>query len=726
MLPPPPTLAQSVLNAVATHIAVVAADGKIVAVNDAWRAFAQARGDPGEAAIGVGADYLGACRVAEARGDESAAMARLGIEAVLGGDLEVFHLEYPCGTPEAPGWYAMRVSRLADCPAASPCVVVAHDDITARKQAEDALRRSHDLLEARVRERTAALECSAQQTRLTAHVLDSAVEGIVVADAQRNIVTVNRAFTQITGYTADEVLGRNPRLYSSGRHGAPFYEAIWRALDTTGHWQGEIWNRRKSGEVFPAWESIRVTRDAQGRVLDYISVFSDISSVKSAESRLAYLAHHDPLTGLANRLLFSARLEQAIEHAQRHGRRVGLLFIDLDNFKFVNDSLGHLVGDAYLKQQADRLVAHVRAEDTVARLGGDEFAVITEDLAQADDAGALADKLLAVLSQPVSTAGHEVQGSASVGIGVYPDDAATSEDLLKAADAAMYHAKAEGRHTARYFRPELGARTRERAALVASLRQAVARRELRLYYQPQVALATGRIAGLEALLRWDSPEHGLVMPERFIALAEETRLIQPIGRWVIEQALRDLAAWRAQGLAVPRVAVNVSWQQFNDARFVDRWIELLDAQGLPPHDLPLDVEITESMLDDSPRALRDLQRLRERGARVLIDDFGTGHSSLSQLIHLPVDGLKIDRLFLRDATHDAHSRAIVRAVIALAASLQLDAVAEGVETEAQAALLRAEQCRFAQGLLFGAAVPADAVPGLLRVTARDGADAVVC
>jgi diguanylate cyclase (GGDEF)-like protein/PAS domain S-box-containing protein len=716
-----------VLDGIAAHVAVVAPSGEIVAVNRAWVDFSQRRGMPPAASAGVGANYLGECQAAERRGDLSARTARLGIESVLQGREARFSQEYPCDADGTTHWFVMRVAPLP----ASDHVVIAHEDITARRQAEDALRASHAQLELRVAERTRQLqqrngelrdeiaerERNQAQLRQAAKVFDSAAEGILIADAERQIVRVNAAFSRITGYAADEVIGRNPRLLASGRHDDAFYDELWLSLHRAGQWQGEIWNRRKNGDLFPAWESISVNKDAQGQVVDYISVMSDISAVKQAEARLAHLAHHDPLTGLANRLLFAARLEQALERARRHGGGFALLFIDMDNFKYINDSLGHLAGDRYLQAVAGRLSALVREEDTVARLGGDEFAVLVENLAHAQDAGGLAGKLVQALGQGVQVGAHEMASSASIGIGLYPDDATSADALLKSADAAMYRAKAEGRNTWRFYQPELGAQAYQRMTMLASLRHALDRDELRVLYQPVFELASMRCVGVEALLRWQSPAHGLVLPQVFVPLAEESGLIQPIGRWVLQRALQDLAGWRAQGMRAVRMAVNVSWRQFNDPGFVEHLTRMLRSHALGGDALQLDLEITETALQDSPRSVADLQSLRALQVRVMIDDFGTGYSSLSQLIHMPVDGLKIDRMFLRDIATDPHSRAIIHAVVALGRAMGLDLVGEGVETEAQLEFLRREGCHSAQGYLLGMPVTAAELPRLVDASA---------
>lgn len=714
--------ASGILNAMSSHIAVVDRSGEIVTVNQAWRDFARRNGHPASARTGAGANYLEVCRKAEAAGDASATAIRLGIESVLWGEQSDFSCEYPCHSPQVQRWFLMRVTHMQE----THFAVIAHEDITARRLAEEKLRASHRDLELRVERRTAELEQrnlqlheevaqrerSRQQLLQAAKVFDNAIEAIVVADAERHIVRVNAAFTRITGYEPGEVAGKNPRLLRSGRHDEAFHAAVWQSLEDSGQWQGEIWNRRKNGEIYPAWESISVTKGVRGQVLEYVSVFSDISVVKQAEERLAHLAHHDALTGLCNRLLFFARLDQALVRARRRQGMLALLFIDLDEFKSINDSLGHDVGDRYLVMMASRLSALVRAEDTVARLGGDEFAILAEDLGSAPDAGRLAEKVVRALAQAACIDGHVVSSSGSIGIGIYPDDATDGESLLKAADAAMYLAKAQGRNTARFYRPELSAQALERAAWKDDLRRALADEQLLLHYQPVVDLETMRCVGLEALLRWQSPERGLVMPESFIALAEETRWIQPIGQWMLRRIFLDQNLWRARGMAPLRVSVNLPWRQVNDEHFIDQFDAAVDAAEGDRNAVALDLEIAENTLQCGTQAVDALFRLRERGVRILVDDFGTGSSSLSQLIKRPVDGLKIDRTITTQVGRHGRSRAVFRAIVALARGLELDLVADGVENEAQLAFLRAEGCRFAQGVLLGAPVPADEVPGL--------------
>lgn len=699
------------------HIAVLDPAGNIFSVNSAWRRFARENGNPPRRAVGVGANYLHVCARSAAAGDSLAAEVLQGLQAVLAGRIKNFRFEYPCHGSAQRRWYLMNASRMVG----TGGIVVAHEDITSRKQAEEALRLSHEALEQRVQERTAALDASnralkaqiaeraraEERLRQAATVFDSTNEAIIIADANRVVLTVNKAFSAISGYSEAEVVGRNARFLKSGRQSDQFYAELWASLEATGQWQGEIWNRRKDGELYPAWESISAVRNERGEIVSYVSVLSDITALKRAEERLAHLAHHDALTGLANRLLFTAALEQALERARRHRSKLALLFIDVDHFKFINDTLGHAVGDAFLRVLAERLSATVRGEDTVARLGGDEFTVIVEDLHHPEDVAALAWKLIEVLSEKVTVDQHELSASISVGIGVYPDDANSAEHLLKAADAAMYHAKEHGRGTFSFYFSELTQRATERLELENALRRAVERNELFLEYQPIVNTQDGRIVAAEALVRWDHPQRGRVLPEKFIALAEETGLIHALGQWVLRQACADLRYWRELGLPFLRLAVNVSGRQLVQQGFVAALARLLD--GLPHGDegAALELEITESVLQTGDRVTEALSAVRELGVRIAVDDFGTGYSSLSQLRNLPVDALKIDRSFLSRADVDTHSRAIVATVLALGRNLDLQVVGEGVETAGQWEVLRDQGCDLAQGYFFGHPMTAD-------------------
>jgi diguanylate cyclase (GGDEF)-like protein/PAS domain S-box-containing protein len=555
---------------------------------------------------------------------------------------------------------------------------------------------------------------SEERLRLAAQVLDSTQEGVMITDAQRRIVSVNRAFTTLLGYTEAEVLGQSPRMLSSGRQDRAFYEALHAQLLATGHWQGEIWNRRKDGEPLPELLSISAVRDPVGTVTHYVGVFTDISHLKDSEARLEFLAHHDPLTHLPNRLLFNTRLDQALHQAQREDRRLAVLLLDLDRFKDINDSYGHLAGDELLQHVAQRLTQRLRQSDTLARLGGDEFALLMHDLRYDDDAARLAGELLGALSEPWrSSEGVEVSVGVSIGICIYPDHGQTAQTLLQGADAALYRAKGDGRGVYRYYADEMTQIARERLHLEARLRRALTEGQFRLHYQPQVGLCNGQIIGAEALLRWLDPEQGLIMPERFIPVAEATGLISEIGTWVLGEACRQARAWLDAGLPALTMAVNVSPRQFHQTDLALQVMQILIETGLPPTHLEL--ELTEgALMEREAEALQVLQRLRGIGVGVAIDDFGTGYSSLASLKRFPIDVLKIDRSFIADIPHDPDDMEIAAAIIAMGHSLGLRVLAEGVETIDQLAFLRLKHCDSYQGFLRSRAVPAEAFEQLLR------------
>jgi diguanylate cyclase (GGDEF)-like protein/PAS domain S-box-containing protein len=561
---------------------------------------------------------------------------------------------------------------------------------------------------------TAESQRTERMQRQAAAVFATTNEAIMITDSEGNIVAVNKAFTRISGFESDEVVGRNPKLQQSGRHDERFYQNMWRDLETGGQWQGEIWNQRKNGEIYPAWENISVVKDEQGRIINYVSIFSDIGVIKQAEERMSRLAHHDALTDLPNRLLFMAHLHQALEREKRHGHKIALLLLDLDRFKLINDTLGHAVGDRLLQVVAQRLKCCVRAEDTVARLGGDEFIVLLNEMGNAQDAALVALKIRDELAKPIMLDGKQVVTAASIGISVYPTDAQNTEDLVKAADAAMYRAKERGRHTFEFYTVELTAKAQERLSLEVELRQALANREFVLYYQPQLELATGRIVGVEALLRWRHPSKGLVLPDNFIPIAEETGLIEPIGEWVINAAFAQAAAWSALSVGPVRVAVNLSGRQMLYDHVFETVDRALRAHQVAPHHLQVEIEITESVLLSLERSADILGRLRTLGVSIAIDDFGTGYSSLSHLKHLPIDTLKIAQVFVRHIPGDADDKAIASAIIAVGHNLRMRVIAEGVETREQLEFLRAQGCDEVQGHVICKAIRVEEITDVLR------------
>ena len=543
--------------------------------------------------------------------------------------------------------------------------------------------------------------------RQAATVFESTREGVIITDLEGRILDVNRAFTEISGYSEPEVLGRNPSLLRSNRQDQSFYQSMWHSLKTVGHWQGEIWNRRKNGELYPQILTINTVADSQGRPSHYVGVMTDISQLKQSEARLEHLVHYDPLTNLPNRRLVQSRLQHALEHADRRGGRVAVLFVDLDRFKNINDSLGHPAGDALLESLAQRLSQRVREDDTLARLGGDEFLVLLENLQRPEDAASVAQTLLSLLQEPFYLpSGHELYVGASIGISLYPDDGRTVTDLIQHADVAMYQSKEEGRNTYRFYTPTLTLVAKERLGLEARLHRALANEEFVLHYQAQVDMRNGQLVGCEALVRWHSATEGLVAPDRFIPLAEETGLIVPLGEWVLRQACAQSQSWRASGLADLTIAVNLSGRQLRALDLVERVTRVLQETGLPAERLKL--ELTESMImDQREQALERLRALKALGVRLSIDDFGTGYSSLAYLKRLPIDELKIDRDFVRDIPEDSSDMEIAATIIAMARNLRLNVIAEGVETQEQCDFLTRQGCMAGQGYLFGRPLPAE-------------------
>lgn len=544
-----------------------------------------------------------------------------------------------------------------------------------------------------------------ERLRQAAAVFDCTREGVLVSNAEGLIVHVNRAFMEITGYQRDDVMGQQPSLLKSGRHSSLFYQHMFQSLERTGEWSGEIWNRRKSGEIYPQWQTIRVIQDDHGQISHYVAVFSDISAIKNSEHELAHLAHHDPLTDLPNRLLFTDRAEQALASAQTHKRGCALLLLDLDHFKIINDSLGHNVGDQLLKCVGERLQGLFGSGVTLARLGGDEFAVLAESCPQVVQAAAMAHRILEAMKQPFIFDGHQLFISASIGISLFPSDALSAEQLLRNADSALFKAKSTGREGYALYTEELTAHAQNRVEIASELRRALEQQELRVFYQPVHDLQGSHLVGVEALVRWEHPERGLVPPGEFIPIAERTGLIADIDAWVLERSCRQMCDWLAQGAPLSFLAVNVSSRLFARRELYGQVAQVLHDTGLDPAFLEL--EVTESaVMDDPEDALEQLHRLRELGLRLAIDDFGTGYSSLLRLKRLPVQKLKIDQGFVAGLPWDEDDAAIVRVVIALAKSMGMQVHAEGIEQVEQARFLLEQECDLGQGYWFGKPVPA--------------------
>jgi diguanylate cyclase (GGDEF)-like protein/PAS domain S-box-containing protein len=543
------------------------------------------------------------------------------------------------------------------------------------------------------------------QVRLADAAFDSSVQGMMITDASGTIVRVNPAFERLTGYGRAEALGRDPRFLASLRHDPAFFRRLFGAIDARGCWEGEMWCVRRDGEEELLHMTLSAVRGEDGAMRNYAASFVDITERRLAEQRVRHLAEHDLLTDLPNRALLRTRTEAAIERARRDGRRIALMFADLDRFKNVNDSLGHAVGDQLLRRYARRLLSLLRTADLVGRQGGDEFVVLLPDLDDTEDASRVAVKLLQAMRSPFPMGTRELLVTCSIGIALYPDNGADFETLMRNADTAMYAAKESGRDCFRFHSPEMSARAAERLELEGDLRRALRSGELWLALQPQVRLDGGALAGVEALVRWRHRARGELPPGQFIPVAEDSGLVVPLGEWVLREACRLRARWLAAGLQGVPIAVNVSAVQFRDPGFVGAVGRALEESGLAP--ALLELEVTESVVvagfEQAKATLDELERI---GLRLSIDDFGTGYSSLAYLKRLPVDKLKIDRSFVIELPGDADSRAIAGAVVSLGRSLDMRVIAEGVENEAQAAFLREAGCHEAQGYLFARPLPA--------------------
>jgi len=555
-------------------------------------------------------------------------------------------------------------------------------------------------LKAALQARDKALRTSETSLRLAYKVIEASHDAVMITDAKGIIQSVNPSFCKLTGYSADEALGQTPSLLSSGQHDQLFYQQMWQGLQQQGYWQGEIWNKRKNGEIYPEWLSISAVRNDQGAINQYAAIFSDITERKKREQKIHELAYFDELTGLANRRLFQDRLEQALANAKRHHHQLAVLFLDLDLFKRINDTLGHQAGDEALRQVAKRLQKASRAGESVARLGGDEFTMLVPECETKEEIVKLAQRIVAQFELPFQIQQNELALTTSVGISIYPQHGHTASELLKCADAAMYQAKESGRNNYSIYNSSLGQRHDQALQLEQALRKALSQQQLQVHYQPKVELKTGQLHSLEALVRWKDQELGQVAPADFIPIAETLGLIHQLGQQVLRQVCHQLQQWGA--LAVP-VAVNISAKELADPQFLPQLKQILAESEVDPQ--LLELEITESCLlpERAAETQRVLQKLRQLGIRLAIDDFGTGYSSLSYLRHLPINCLKIDRSFIKTLPDNTNDRQITSAIIAMANAMGLDVIAEGVESQAQQEFLLTAGCKFGQGYWFGKA-----------------------
>ena len=548
--------------------------------------------------------------------------------------------------------------------------------------------------------------------QLASTVFEASHEGMVIMDGQRKVISVNSAFHEITGLSQEEVIGKDPDFlhaaYPSNR-----LEDIWGIVSAKGRWHGEINGRRAPGEIYPLWLTLDTVRDKHSRITHYLALLCDISEIKRSQQELEYVANHDPLTNLPNRHLFHHQLEEALHRSKRNRRLGALFFLDLDRFKQINDNLGHHIGDQLLVDVADRLKSLAREEDLLARLGGDEFTLIIENLTHAEDAAKIAKKIICSFAQPFRLDDYELEITTSIGISLFPTDGTEIDKLVKQADTAMYAAKEAGRNTFHFYTHQLTDNAFEFFSLEMKLKKALERKEFYLVFQPQYELASGRMIGVEALIRWHHHELGLVLPEQFIPLAEVCGLIDPIGHWVIQAACRQAAQWDRMDLKPIPISINVSRRQLVSPHIVNDTRQALAEHGLCGNRLEL--EITESTFFHSEEQARhNLEQLRKLGCNIAIDDFGTGYSSLANLKEFPLDRLKIDKSFIQELNQDPSNEKIIRATIALGNSLQLQVIAEGVESDAQRTFLLTEGCKEVQGNLFSLPLSAEQVAKLLR------------
>lgn len=567
------------------------------------------------------------------------------------------------------------------------------------------------------KKRAAELAIANKELNIAATVFESQT-GMMVTDAKNTILRVNAAFTTITGYTAEEVVGQIPSLLRSEPQDKAFYEEVWDCINTTGVWEGEVWNRRKSGDVYPEYQTITAVKDANGIVTNYVVVFTDISRNKAASDKIMNLAFYDPLTQLPNRLLLLDRLNHALASSARNSHRGALLVLDLDHFKTLNDTRGHDVGDLLLQEVSSRLTASVREDDTVARLGGDEFVVLLEHLSQqsveaAAQSKRVAEKIIFELNQLYQLGTQTYHCTPSIGVTLFRGHEQLTEELFKQADIAMYQAKSAGRNTLIFFDPKMQEAITARADMQRELHDAIEHKQFQLHYQIQVS-SNGHAFGAEVLIRWLHPERGIISPFDFIPMAEESGLILPIGKWVLDTACAQLKIWQQNPLAQDLIlAVNVSAKQFNQKDFLQQVKTTLQRHEVNPARLKL--ELTESMLVDNINdIITKMYALSKLGIRFSLDDFGTGYSSLQYLKKLPLDQLKIDRSFVRDIVKDANDQAIVRTIITMAHSLEINVIAEGVETAEQRHFLLDNGCTHYQGYLFSKPVPIEELEALLK------------
>ncbi|MFW5501428.1 MULTISPECIES: EAL domain-containing protein [unclassified Maridesulfovibrio] len=583
-------------------------------------------------------------------------------------------------------------------------------DITSQKKTEKELRKAKDQLKETVDQQT-------EQLKLATAVFRHSSEGVTITDSNNNIIYLNDAFTHITGYSEEEAIGQNPSILKSNRHKPSFYKGVWKSIKANGMWEGEIWNRRKNGEVFPEWISIKAITDVNGEVVNYIAVFRDISEAKASQRKIQHQAYHDALTGLPNRTLLVDRIRKAIASSKDNNSCIALLFIDLDNFKNINDSLGYVIGDSVLQQAATRIREFINEKDTVSRIGGDEFVIMLKDLQDKHDAAVMADKLISLFAQSFNVNSHQFTITPSIGIALYPDDGETPYSLVRNADTAMNKAKQEGRNRYHLFTPGLTKSALRRISMENKLRQTASNNGFTVYYQPKVNLNDKTIVGMEALVRWIQPDGTIISPAEFIPLAEETGLIVPIGEQVLEAACLDTVELNQRFGTNLKVSVNLSLRQFKQEQLMKNIMDIIAMTAICPSCLEL--EITEStVMDDIEQTKKILEKLDKLGITLSIDDFGTGYSSLSHLKNMPMHTLKIDQSFVAGLPHNKSDQKLVRAIMSLAKSFDLSTVAEGIETPEQYNYMREIGCEVMQGYYYSPPVPLEEFASLVEATLK--------
>ncbi|WP_417782345.1 EAL domain-containing protein [Terasakiella pusilla] len=565
------------------------------------------------------------------------------------------------------------------------------------------VRRINTILE----ERSQALKQSQNSLHLAHRIIEASLDGIIIANSEGKIEYVNPTFTTVTGYSADEAIGQTPALLKSGRHEEKYYSDMWQQLSKDGYWQGEIWNRRKNGEVYPEWLTITAIKNDHGSIYQYAGIFCDISERKSQENEIRRLAYFDELTKLPNRRLFSDRLKMGIARSKRHNERLAVMFVDLDHFKKINDTLGHNTGDEILVEAAGRLINCTRDEDTVARLGGDEFVLLFPDIQSVEEVTKVADRIVASFAEPFIVDEHKLFVTSSLGISIFPDDGDEYETLIKNADAAMYRSKDTGRSTFNLFNPAFTEQGMRQLKIEAALRGAIDNNELELFYQPQASAGDGALIAAEALLRWHNEEVGPIGPAAFLPIAQEIGMMTKISIWVLEQACQQLTRWKEKGYQPISIAVNIAPEQIVDKAFPEIVADILKKHGTDGK--LLEIEITEGSFIHEPETVRaNLNKLKELGLRIAIDDFGTGYSNLGYLKKLPIDYLKIDQSFIQEMFSEQGNRQLVSTIINMSETLGLQSIAEGVETKPQADFLNERGCTLLQGYLLARPEPAEA------------------